>query len=75
MENITGILAKREVQKVTNILVCDDDKDIVNALKIFLFDKDYRFFEAYNGLEALDIIRANDIHIILMQHKCIQKMK
>lgn len=49
-----------------NILICDDDKDIVNALKIFLFDKDYRFFEAYNGLEALDIIKSNDIHIILM---------
>ena len=41
-----------------NILICDDDKDIVNALKIFLFDKDYCFFEAFNGLEAFEVIKA-----------------
>ena len=52
MENITGILAKREVQKVTNILVCDDDKDIVEAISIYLEQEGYTIFKAYDGLEA-----------------------
>lgn len=49
-----------------NILICDDEKDIVNALKIYLSDSDYTFFEAYNGKEAVDICSANDIHLILL---------
>lgn len=49
-----------------NILICDDEKDIVNALKIYLSDPDYRIFEAYNGKEALDVINSNDIHLILL---------
>ena len=35
-----------------NILICDDERDIVNALKIYLADPDYTIFEAYNGKEA-----------------------
>ena len=38
-----------------NILVCDDEKDIVSALKIYLAADGYQVFEAYNGKEALDI--------------------
>ena len=49
-----------------NILICDDDKDIVNALKIYLSDPSYELFEAYDGAMALDIIRKNDIHLALM---------
>lgn len=49
-----------------NILICDDDKDIVAALKIYLRNDDYKLFEAYNGLEALDIVHNNTIHLILM---------
>lgn len=49
-----------------NILICDDDRDIVAALKIYLSGEDYTLFEAYNGEEALDIVRKNDIHLILM---------
>ena len=49
-----------------NILICDDEKDIVNALKIYLSDPDYTLFEAYNGQEALDIIASNDIQLVLM---------
>ena len=44
-----------------NILICDDDRDIVNALKIYLKDPDHRLFEAFNGLEALSIIEKEDI--------------
>ncbi len=49
-----------------NILICDDEKDIVNALKIYLTDANYNFFEAYNGKEALEVIRQNDIHLVLL---------
>lgn len=49
-----------------NILICDDERDIVSALKIYLSAEDYTLFEAYNGEEALDIVRSNDIHLILM---------
>ena len=49
-----------------NILICDDEKDIVNALKIYLTNPDYKMFEAYNGKEALDVVACEDIHLILM---------
>ncbi len=49
-----------------NILICDDDQDIVNALKIYLSDPNYTLFEANNGYEALDILRENTIHLVLM---------
>ena len=49
-----------------NILICDDDKDIVNALQIYLSDPDYSIFEAYTGQEAIDIMKEQDIHLILM---------
>ena len=49
-----------------NILICDDEKDIVNALKIYLYDSNYTLFEAYDGVQALKVIRENDIHLVLM---------
>lgn len=49
-----------------NILVCDDEKDIVNAIKIYLNNEEYRFFDAFNGKEAVDIAAAEDIHLVIM---------
>ena len=49
-----------------NILICDDEKDIVNALKIYLADASYQLFEAYTGKEALKVIDSQDIHLVLM---------
>lgn len=49
-----------------NILICDDDKDIVNALKIYLTDPQYRLLAAYNGLEALQTAEKEDLHLVLM---------
>ncbi|MDO4750253.1 MAG: response regulator transcription factor [Eubacteriales bacterium] len=49
-----------------NILICDDEQDIVNALKIYLSTPDFRFYEACNGAEALELAEKEDIHIILM---------
>ena len=49
-----------------NILICDDDKDIVNALKIYLTDPQYRLLSAYNGLEALETAEKEELHLVLM---------
>ena len=49
-----------------NILICDDDKDIVSALKIYLESEGYRTFEAYNGKEALAILDREDVHLVLL---------
>ncbi len=48
------------------ILVCDDEKDIVSALKIYLMAEGYEVFEANNGKQALQIIQEQEIHLILM---------
>ena len=49
-----------------NILICDDERDIVTALKIYLSAEGYGLYEAYTGREALDIVRKHTIHLILM---------
>lgn len=49
-----------------NILICDDEKDIVNALKIYLADANYQLFEAFTGKEALKVIASQEIHLVLM---------
>ena len=49
-----------------NILVCDDERDIVSALSIYLKAEGYQVFEAYNGSEALDVFNKEEIHLVLM---------
>ena len=49
-----------------NILVCDDEKDIVSALEIYLTSEEYRVFTAANGKEALNVIRKEDVHLVLL---------
>lgn len=49
-----------------NILICDDEKDIVNALKIYLADPGYNLFTAGNGKEACEIVSNENIHLVLM---------
>ena len=49
-----------------NVLICDDQPDIVNALKIYLSPEGYRLYEAYTGKEALEIVKQNNIHLILL---------
>lgn len=46
-----------------NILICDDEKDIVSALSIYLSTENYNIFTAYTGQEALDIVAKHDIHL------------
>lgn len=66
MENITGILAKREVQKVANILACDDDKDIVEAISIYLEQEGYTIFKAYDGLDAINILHSQPVDLLII---------
>ena len=49
-----------------NILVCDDDKEIVKAIDIYLSKEGYNILKAYNGNEALDIIKDNEIHLVVL---------
>ena len=49
-----------------NILICDDERDIVNALKIYLANPDYRLLEAHTGQETLDILDREDVHLVLL---------
>lgn len=49
-----------------NILVCDDEREIVDALEIYLVNEGYRVFKAYDGMEALDILEKETIHLVLM---------
>lgn len=49
-----------------NVLVCDDEKDIVNALEIYLSSEDIKIFKAYNGKEAVEVVRDNEIHLALL---------
>ncbi|MDD4389975.1 MAG: response regulator transcription factor [Eubacteriales bacterium] len=49
-----------------NILVCDDDKEIVGAIEIYLKNEGYSVFKAYDGLMALDIVDREPIHLVLM---------
>ena len=49
-----------------NILICDNEKDIVEALKIYLNDSQYQFFEAYHGKQAMEIMEKEEIHLVLL---------
>lgn len=51
---------------MATILICDDDRDIVAALKIYLSSEDYELLEAYTGLEALDILQKHHVDLVLM---------
>ena len=48
------------------VLVCDDEKDIVSALKIYLTSDGYDVLCAYNGKEALELLESHTVHLVLM---------
>ena len=49
-----------------NVLICDDQPDIVNALKIYLSAEGYRIFTASNGAQAVESVRKENIHLVLL---------
>ncbi len=49
-----------------NILICDDDKEIVDAVDIYLSQEGYKVYKAYDGEEALKVISENEIHLLVI---------
>lgn len=54
------------LMRMYSILICDDERDIAAALKIYLEAEGYRTFTAYNGNEAVELIKQNEIHLALL---------
>nr|MBQ8251999.1 response regulator transcription factor [Lachnospiraceae bacterium] len=51
---------------MANILVCDDDKEIVEAISIYLSQEGYQIFKAYDGLQAIEVLKNEDIQLLLI---------
>ncbi len=51
---------------MANILVCDDDKEIVDAIEIYLSQDGYQIFKAYDGAQAIEVLKKEDIHLLIM---------
>ena len=49
-----------------NILVVDDDREIVDSIAIFLSGENYNVLKAYDGIEALDILSENEVHLMIL---------
>ena len=49
-----------------NILVCDDDKEIVEAIEIYLTQEGFRILKAYHGEEALEVLKQEEVHLVIM---------
>ena len=56
----------RNEEIMANILVCDDDKEIVDAIEIYLSQDGYKIFKAYDGEQAIQILDKEDIHLLIM---------
>ena len=50
-----------------NILVCDEDKEIVDAIDIYLSQEGYHILKAYDGLQAIEIMKKEEVHLILLE--------
>ena len=59
-------MGTKEMILMYNVLICDDQPEIVNALKIYLKPEGYGLFEAKDGAEALQIVKSRDIHLVLL---------
>ena len=49
-----------------NILVCDDDKEIVEAIDIYLTQEGYNILKAYDGMEALEVLEREKVHLLIL---------
>ena len=57
---------KGEKMSDINILICDDDREIAGAIEIYLRNEGYNVFKAFDGVQALDIARRQELHLIIM---------
>ena len=51
---------------MANILVCDDDKEIVDAIEIYLNQDGYNILKAYDGEQAIEILKKEEVHLLIM---------
>ena len=51
---------------MSNILVCDDDREIVDAIEIYLNQEGYRIYKAYDGEQAIELLQKEDIHLLII---------
>ncbi len=51
---------------MANILVCDDDREIVDAIEIYLNQEGYRIYKAYDGEQAMALLQKEEIHLLIM---------
>lgn len=51
---------------MANILVCDDDREIVDAIEIYLAQENFNVIKAYDGIEALEALKSNDIQLLII---------
>lgn len=51
---------------MANILVCDDDREIVDAIEIYLLQEGYTIFKAYDGQQAIKVLKEQQIHLLLI---------
>ena len=51
---------------MANILVCDDDKEIVEAIDIYLREEGYQVYKAYDGEQAVELLAKEQIHLLIM---------
>lgn len=56
----------REVMKMYNVLVCDDDKEIVEAIEIYLTQEGYRVLKAYDGDQAIHLLETEDVNLLIL---------
>ena len=49
-----------------NILVCDDEKEIVDAVEIYLMQEGYQVYKAYDGNQALEVLKQETIHLLIL---------
>jgi DNA-binding response OmpR family regulator len=57
---------RNEGNAMANILVCDDDREIVDAIEIYLNQDGYRIFKAYDGEQAIELLKKEEIHLLIM---------
>lgn len=59
-------VSKEEVKQMANILVCDDDKEIVDAIEIYLLQEGYQIYKAYDGEQAIRILKEKTVHLLIL---------
>lgn len=53
-------------KKMANILICDDDKEIVEAISIYLSQEGYQIYKAYDGEQAIEVLKKEDIQLLII---------